>query len=81
MASSVARGSVQRGFAMPAAARKHRGGGDDDDADFRVQALPVTSAPISLDGPPTSADEYLRRVKYVQALASATDWPARAAVC
>ena len=36
---------------------------DDDEDDFRVQALPVSGAPVSLDGPPTSAEEYLRRVK------------------
>jgi hypothetical protein len=43
---------------------------DSDDDDFRVQALPVSSAPVSLDGPPTSADEYLRRVKCAAALLS-----------
>ena len=36
---------------------------DADDDDFRIQALPVSDAPVSLDGPPTSAEEYLRRVR------------------
>jgi hypothetical protein len=46
-----------------AVARYRKDSDSDDDADFRVQALPVNSEPLSLDGPPTSADEYLRRVK------------------
>ena len=38
-------------------------GGSSDEGDFRQQVLPVSGAPVSLDGPPTSAEEYLRRVK------------------